>query len=205
MSPEVYWAKISALGQIAGAVATFLAVLVALQLARAERRFSLRVKARFGAIVDVKGKTDVMTIEVCNVGLRKATVVGFGWTTGYVNSFALIPKRFRLRSIFQIEDYSWPINPRFPWHLEPGETKMTHMRREDFIETMIEQHPNNLFRRLPFSKKHKLLKHRVFVSISSVERVYFGLVNDNLTHTLEDRYEEALKVDFSQTSSTNRP
>ncbi len=205
MAPEIYWAKIAALGQIAGAVATFLAVVVALILARSERSFRLRIKARYGALVDVAGQTDVMTIEVCNTGLRKVTVTGFGWTTGYVNSLLVLPKRFRLRSIFQIDDYTWHINPRFPWHLEPGETKMTHMRRQEFVDGMTERHPDNLYRKLPWSKKSKLFRHRVYVSISSIERIYFGKVDSALTSNLEERYAELLEADSAQTSSTSRP
>ena len=58
----LFWTKVSAIGQVAGAVATFLAAFIALYLARSERRFKLRVSARFAQIIDSSGATPVVTI-----------------------------------------------------------------------------------------------------------------------------------------------
>lgn len=204
MSDEIYWAKVAAIGQTAGALATFAAVVVALWLAKSERAYLLRVRARFGLILDVAGKTEVMTIEVVNIGLRKVTVTGFGWTTGFRNTLRILPPAFRLRSAFQFDDYSWSINPRFPWHLEPGESKMTHIRKADFIKSMTEVHPENLFRRLPLFNRWILLRHRVYVSISALETAYQGKVDPKMTKQLELHYVNQIAAE-PQTSSTNRP
>lgn len=190
MDAEIlFWTKVAAIGQVAGAIATAAAVFVALLLSRAERQLRVRVSARFASIVDVHGQTEVMSYEVENIGLRPVVVHGMHWTTGWINRLGLLPKPLRLRSAFQLPDYAWGINKNFPWRLEPGETQSTHIRRQDFIDTMTEPVEGNLFRRLPWQRRPRLLNLRVGVAVVTKPRVVFGKVDPRLTAALNDQYE----------------
>jgi hypothetical protein len=185
---SLFWTKVAAIGQVAGAVATFLAVIVALYLGRAQQRFQLKVKAHFGQIVDVRGATPVMTIEVENTGLRTVRITGFGWSTGFTNTIRALPKWLRLQSAFQMPDYTWAINPPFPWILEPGEAKSTHIRRQDFIDGFSEPAPEDLFRRLPWASRKRLFRHRVWVGVYTRPTVWFGVVDPKITDALNKSY-----------------
>lgn len=48
MEPDMFWEKVSAIGQVAGAIATFMAVVISLYIARGGRvpRLSLKVGER---------------------------------------------------------------------------------------------------------------------------------------------------------------
>lgn len=188
-SSGLFWTKLAAIGQVAGAIATFAAVWVALYLAQSERSFRLRVTAKFQRIVSVGGSIRVMSIQVENVGLRTAVINGFGWTTGYANTLRILPKAFRLRSAFQLPDYEWSVNPPFPWKLEPGQSRSTHIKRENFIEAFSKPAKNDLFRRFPWQRAPKLFRHRVYVSVDTRETVYPGVVDRKVTQTLNQTYQ----------------
>lgn len=184
----LFWTKVAAIGQVAGAIATFAAVVVALILSRTERQLRVRVSARFGYIVDVNGHTEVMTFEVENVGLRPVVVHGIHWTTGWYNRMGLVPKIFRVQSAFQMPDYTWPINPNFPWRLSPGESQSSHIRRQDFIEGFADPAPKDLFRRLPWQRRPKLLRHRVGVGVNTRRKIILGKVDPAITEALNSAY-----------------
>ena len=82
MDETLYWAKLSAIGQIAGAIATFSAVVVTLYLTRVERRIRIKVSAKLSQIVTQEGAVPVLSISVENIGLRKAKVEGLYWMGG---------------------------------------------------------------------------------------------------------------------------
>lgn len=185
----LFWTKIAAVGQVAGAAATFLAAWVALHLARSERVFRLRVRAHFGQIVDSRGAVPVLTISVENVGHRTAIVTAFGWTTGYAFPIGILPKWLRLRSAFQFPDYEWPINPAFPWTLAPGESRSTHLRREEFIAGFAKPLDGDLFRKLPWHSRPRLFRHRVHVQVSTRPKIYYGRVHPKVSQALEESYQ----------------
>ncbi len=186
MDPTLYWTKVAAIGQVAGAAATFLAAILALYLARSERLIRLRVRAKFGRVVDATGSTPAILIEVENTGLRTARVTSIGWSTGYANRFRLLPEVFRLKSAFQVPDYQWHINRQLPWVLEPGEAISTAFRREDFIRHMLEPGAKGLFRLLPWRTRATLFRHRVLVGISTKRTAIFGKVDKAVTAAVED-------------------
>ena len=166
---------------------------MALYLGWSERRIKLRVKANFGVIVDIHGSTPVMSLEVENVGFRTARITGFGWTTGFLSVGPRLPKFLRLHSGHQNPDYRWAINENFPWVLEPGQSKATHMRREAFIDAFMYPSDSGLFRELPFSQKPVLLRHRCYVGVATRSKIYFGKVDKRITKAITAAYRESIK------------
>lgn len=81
--PSLYWQKISAIGQVAGAIATFAAVAVSLWLSlRIQRpRLKLIVGERL-IFADEQLDQRVLMFQIANVGDRTIQVKGFGWRTG---------------------------------------------------------------------------------------------------------------------------
>ena len=83
---EIYWTKVGALGQVGGALATFLAVLVSLYLAARGRRPRLKLTAGERLII-TPGQPDhvrVLSFSVANAGERPVHVRGIGWRTGWL-------------------------------------------------------------------------------------------------------------------------
>lgn len=190
MDATLYWTKVAAIGQVAGAAATFLAAFVALHLARSERLIRLRVRARFGRVVDALGSTNAVFIEIENIGLRPARVTSVGWATGYANAIRLLPKALQLKSAFQIPDYEWNVNVPLPWVLEPGESKSTAFRRDNFVEHMLSPGGVSLYRLLPWRTRATLFRHRVAVGVSTRRTAMFGKVDKAVTRALEDAFAE---------------
>ena len=185
----LFWAKLAALGQIAGAAATFLAVVAALLLARAERQLKIRVSAALMHLVNQMGATPIIAVEVENIGLRKVRVTGIGWSTGFFRWLFVLPKFLRARTCHQIPDYTWAINENFPWELEPGQSKTTSFRREEFLQEFRIAQPNDLFRKLLGQKRHVLFRHRVHAGVYTKRGVVLGKVDPKLTRLLEENYE----------------
>ena len=187
-SELLYWTKIAAVGQVMGALATFFAAFLALYFSVHERALKVKVSARFGQIVDIHGSTPVMSVEVENIGIRPVIINGLYWTTGIGNRFGIVPRIFRLKSAFQITDYEWSINKDFPWTLEPGQSRSTHMRRPEFISAFETRGENDLFRKFPWSNKSTLFRHRVNVGVSTLPRVVSGTVDPKITKALIAAY-----------------
>jgi hypothetical protein len=184
-SPDT-WTKVGVPAQVVGSVATFLAVVVALKLAREERAIKLRVSAKFMSIISEHLDVKVMAVTVENTGHRKATVEGFYWSTGYFSRIS--PRFLRAQTAMQMEDYSWAINQRFPWVLEPGDSKSTFIRKTDFLDSFKEAQDGDLFRKMPFTNRWRLFNHRVGIGVRTLPTVYLGTVDPKLTQKLEANY-----------------
>lgn len=190
----LYWTKVAAIGQIAGALATFAAVFVALYLARSERRTRLRVTAQHAQIVDALGATKTVSITVQNIGLRAAKIDGVGWIGG-LPSWSIprlvrwaIPRWLRQQTLHQIHDYSWAINENFPWRLQPGESKSTHFRRDKFFDEFTSKQGEAFFRKVPFLKRTMAVRPRVFVSVDT-KPVITGIIAKSLLSQMREAYE----------------
>jgi hypothetical protein len=188
MTQEAFWTMIGAIAQVVGSIATFAAVLVALKLASEERQVRLRVRAGLRTIVDQNGQTEVVAITIENIGHRNATIESLAWTTGYVKRWIRLPACLRLQSCHQMEDYEWTINERFPWMIEPGKSKTTVFRRQQFIEQFSNPVDGDLFRKLPFGRSWILLNYRVGVGVTTLRQIYFGEAEDGLKAALEAAY-----------------
>lgn len=83
MDDQLFWTIVAAVGQVAGAVATFAAVVVSLYLATSARK--PRVKLRVGERLIIGGGVDdqrVLMFSVANLGERNVHVRTLGWRTG---------------------------------------------------------------------------------------------------------------------------
>lgn len=190
-SPELFWTKIAAIGQVAGAVATFAAVWVSLYLAASDRRFQLRVTARLAHLVDSGGQTPVVSIDVENVGQRTAKVLGFGWSGGFFKRWwRWRPAWLKSTTALQQPDYTWQINENFPWKLEPGDSKSTLMRRDDFFNNCNIRFTGMFFRKIPLIKRYVAVRPRVLITISSRRQALFGRIDDNLLRELRKKHIE---------------
>ena len=188
--PSLYWTKVAAIGQVAGAIATFLAAGIALWLSLSERRVNIRISAKFWTMHCANGIfIPMVAITVDNVGHRRAKILMFGWTTGYANHIRILPKIFRLRSMFQNPDYTWDINPSFPWTLEPGESKSTYMKRDLFLKEFEKSRGLDLFRKFPWKRRKHLFRPRVCVSVETFIKPIFGRVDAAVVAAIEQTYQ----------------
>jgi hypothetical protein len=83
--PQNFWTIVAAIGQVAGAIATFGAVLVSLHIARDSRR--PRAQVRVGERLIIGGtvrQIEVLMFSVANVGTRTFHVRSIGWKTGFL-------------------------------------------------------------------------------------------------------------------------
>lgn len=111
------WEKIAAIGQVAGAAATFLAVVVSLWIAFHGRRPRLRLIV--GERVIIGGghdDFDVLMYEVANAGERPVHVRGIGWRTGWLRWG---PKALRRKAAVQITN-SAGMGSEPPYEIQPG-------------------------------------------------------------------------------------
>lgn len=194
MPQDTFWTMVGAIAQVTGSVATFFAVYVALRLAKEERRIRLRVRAGLRVIINQDLRIEVVTISVENIGHREARIESLGWSTGFIQRWIPLPTFLKLQGAFQLDDYEWAINPRFPWDLKPGSSKSTHFRRASFFSEFEQAADNDLFRRLPFFQRWTLLNFRVGVGVTTLSQLYFGDVESTLREELEAGYEGNRKV-----------
>lgn len=115
---EICWTMVSAIGQVAGAIATFLAVIVSLWIAFHGRkpRLTLSVGERIvmgGVAPDVR----LLVFDVANMGERPVHVRGLGWRTGWVRWG---PSFLRYQYALQIVDPG-PYGTPPPYELQPGD------------------------------------------------------------------------------------
>lgn len=192
-----FWTKVAAIGQVLGATATFLAVIVALQLARSERQLRVRVTAQLGTIVNAIESTDVVSVTVQNVGLRAAKIDGFGWIGGFPSWSLpkilrwLIPKWLQQRTLYQVYDYSWAINEKFPWRLQPGESKSSYIRRSNFFDEFVKKEGETFFRRVPLTTLRIAVRPRVFAAIDT-QPITTGRIAKPLLREMRKAHQSAL-------------
>lgn len=114
---ELCWTMVSAIGQVAGAIATFLAVVVSLWIAFHGRkpRMKLSVGERIamgGGVPDAR----LLVFEVANMGERPVHIRGLGWRTGWLHWG---PAFLRYQHAVQIIDPG-PYGMPPPYELQPG-------------------------------------------------------------------------------------
>jgi hypothetical protein len=117
---ELYWAKLAAIGQLAGAAATFLAVIVSLYIAKSSRRPRLKLKIGERLIIQQGAETRrVLMFSVANLGERPVHVRGIGWRTGWLRwGPQWLTRRFGVQLTGEILGGTDP-----PYELQAGEEK----------------------------------------------------------------------------------
>jgi hypothetical protein len=195
----LFWTKVTALGQIAGAVATFVAVLVALWIARTERRASIKVSAglRLTFAGDGSPFEDKILIRITNHGLRPVRVSAVGWRTGWVK---FGPKWLKFQHAVQKFDHpvslmTSPTPP--PFDLGPGQ-EVSLLLSPDPFKKPGELRDTFFNRRLPLRRKVSPTKICVVVSMvaakASVTRVEKGLEKFLATGVIADGADKANKA-----------
>lgn len=125
------WTKISAIGQLVGAAATFAAVAVSLWVVLSERRESLRLVV--GKRLIVGGGHDriaVVSFEVTNIGVAPIRVNSAGWRSGWVSRG---PAWARYRHAVQMND-DLGLGVMAPFDLLPGRSASLLLRLALFLE-----------------------------------------------------------------------
>lgn len=128
---QINWNMVAAIGQLLGAIATFMAVWVSLYLAKNRVRPRLKVvvgeRLTFGIPTVPE---NVLIIEVTNTGEMPAVVRSFGWSSGY---FRRGPKCLTRRYAMQKPE-ALPVGCVPPYELMPGRQNTTYFTLEFLLE-----------------------------------------------------------------------
>jgi len=133
MEESILWAKVGAIGQVAGAFATFLAVCVSLWLARSERRVNVKARAGLSVLVAGDGSPfeDIISIQIANHGFQPIRVSSIGWRTGWWRYW---PKWLKFQ--YAIQKLDLPVSgmsgPRPPFDLGPRQEVSIHIPPDPF-------------------------------------------------------------------------
>lgn len=150
--PQLFWTIVAAIGQVAGAVATAVAVITSLWIALSERRVRLRVTSglRLMFVGDGTPGIGLVVVSITNSGYRRARISAVGWETGWSrNRFA--PAWLAKQYAVQQPGHG---SPRPPFDLEPGENKLLFIRVSDFRRPGRAEVEDDFFRRhLPWQDR----------------------------------------------------
>jgi hypothetical protein len=128
---DLYWTKVAAIGQVAGALATFLAVAVSLFIAFHSGRPKARLKV--GERLIVGGVDDgirVLVFDVANAGDRPFHVSSLGWQTGRLR---FGPKFLRRRFAMQMFGGT-PFGSAPPFEVQPGARVAAYCLLENVLD-----------------------------------------------------------------------
>jgi hypothetical protein len=179
MDQPLFWTKIGAIGEVAGAVATFAAVCVSLWLARSEQRPHIKVQAGLRLLFAGDGSpfTDVISIRVTNFGLRPVRISSVGWRTGWMKRG---PKWLTYQHAVQKFDFPVPMvsSQTLPCDLGAGQEVLFYISPEPFKKA--DDTSRTFFsRRLPW--RHKSTPTKICVAVFMVaSRTLMTRVEPNL-------------------------
>jgi hypothetical protein len=145
MDSAEYWNKVAAIGQVAGAIATFLAVGFSLWQVRSERREALQasVGIRLMFIGDGSPALEVIIFNVINTGYRPITINSISWETGWFRGWA--PEWLKKKYFLHVPNsvHSWSL----PATLQPGGSAFFSGDSQDFLSSVAVD--KIFFRKLP--------------------------------------------------------
>ena len=180
--PILFWTAVAALGQVAGAMATAAAVMTTLWIVLSERRPRLRVIAGLRLMIPGDGTpaTDVISVSIANIGVRRVRCVGLGWRTGRLRWG---PKWLQRQQALQNADYM-PGSAQLPFDLDLGEEKSLLLAVESY-QTAVDAETRAAFflRRPPWSGRPQPTRTDVIVALAAHKGV-FGRVEADLAHFL---------------------
>lgn len=153
MDQQQFWTIVAAVGQVAGAVATFSAVVVSLYLSTSARK--PRVKLRVGERIIIGGGVDdrrVLMFSVANVGERNVHVRSLGWRTGQINWG---PEWLRRQAAVQLTG-GVPGGTDPPYELLPGAEISSYADIANVLDYCRERSDRPIFSRdIPFLGRRK--------------------------------------------------
>lgn len=142
----LFWTKIGALGQLAGALATFLAVLVSLYVIVTDRREGVKLVVGERKIIGGGINLDVISFEITNVGARPFVINSIGWRTGW---FKRGPKSLRHKWAIQVGDNS-VLSTQLPYVLQQGQSASVTIPTNMFFQNNSKEkslfHPRKIFK-----------------------------------------------------------
>lgn len=162
---------VGAIGQALGALATALAVSVSLWIVLSERKPKLHISAGLRLVINGDGTpaTDIISISIANVGLRRVTCTAFGWRTGYLNRG---PGFVRRQLALQNPAYA-PGSPQFPLTLEPGEEKSVYQDVGAYRAAIGEEMRRDFFcRQPPFRNDPRPTRVDIIVSLAAHNGIF---------------------------------
>ena len=164
MHAEIDWDKWAAIGQIAGALGTFFAVLTSLYLARDSIRPKLSVNAGIRIIIEAGAQEPfpkLIVFDVRNVGMRDVYVDQIGWRVGRWP----FRKPYLLARGFAVQPFGTVLestNP--PFALAQGRRVTSMLQFEQTISSIKKRHGDSPF----FAKVYPIMGIRrspVFVQV----------------------------------------
>lgn len=131
--PMIFWAKVAALGQVGGAIATFLAVVVSLWIALRRPRPAIRLTVTEKLLIG--GASDgvaFLAFEVTNLGERTVFVRGIGWRTGWFRKWpAFLQSKAAVQIASGAETHGIGQEP--PYELPPGQSVASYCELANLI------------------------------------------------------------------------
>ncbi len=143
--PALYWTKVAAIGQVAGAIATALAAVVSLWIAFHGRkpRLKLTVGER---IIFGGGQSEirVLMFKIANAGERPVHISGVGWLTGWSKWG---PSFLQFKPAIQITGGAFYGDQAPPFEIQPGAAVTTQALMENVLAYAAERAEEPLFTR----------------------------------------------------------
>lgn len=141
---ELYWVKVSALGQVAGAVATFLAVAASLYIALHARKPRLRLVVGERMLVGgVEHGMELLCFSIANQGERPVHINGIGWRTGWLRWGPKFLKR--QNGIQMTGGVGFGLVP--PYEIQPGASVASYALMTNVLDNAKERKTDPFFTR----------------------------------------------------------
>lgn len=141
--PIIYWTKFSAIAQAAGAISTFLAVVVSLFFALNAGKPRLRLKIGERIILgDGNEYPALLMFEVANSGNRPVQIKGIGWETGWLRWG---PSPLKRKNAIQLTGNVMIHGIDPPYEVQPGMSASSYAFMENILTYASERKSNPLF------------------------------------------------------------
>lgn len=166
----LFWTQVSAIGQVAGALATAAAVIVSLWIVLSERLPQIKVRAGIRLVVGGGAPAlDVMSFTLTNVGTRSFQIAQVGWRTGWL---PFGPKWLKHQHAIQVlgPPVTIPGSSVPPFDIAAGERKGIHVSCD-----LYEAHrrDGDLFgRKIPLFKERKAPNVHFWIEIVGARTKY---------------------------------
>ena len=151
----LFWTQVAAVGQVAGAFATTVAVCISLWIVLSERAVS--VKCSVGIRIVVGGALpsfNIVSFDITNTGHRSFRISSTGWRTGWnipiLNRFEIPWAKYQYAIQMTADDLG---SPRLPMDLAPGHRTSVFTDTARFAGQDADKRESFFCRKFPFMVK----------------------------------------------------
>lgn len=123
MGGHIDWNAVSAIGQVVSAIATTIAIIVSLHLARRGERACLNIKCQIATTSPGNPDANFINISIANIGTRPERITSLGWASRKRGGRRLVFKPSQLAS-----------HDKLPAQVGPGEAVQFAWKAEDFAK-----------------------------------------------------------------------